>query len=171
MTRGRAFAAARGDRGSATIWVLACVLLVLTVLMISLVRAAAVLARHRAESAADLAALAAAARIGTSGDPCAAAEASARHNAATLISCDVDLGPDGRSGTIRVRVSTSAGLPVVGTRVVSASARAGRLAPSGAAAAPGRPACGTRSWRPGAVYPRCGMLSHAQNRLVTSGPA
>jgi Putative Flp pilus-assembly TadE/G-like len=52
-------------------------------------RGAAVIARHRAESAADLAALAGAGRIGIGGDPCAAAAAIA----AGLTSCEVRLGP------------------------------------------------------------------------------
>jgi secretion/DNA translocation related TadE-like protein len=125
------------DPGSATIWVLACILLVLSVLAITLVRTAAVLARHRAESAADLAALAAAGRIGTSSAPCAAAAASAAHNQASLASCDVVLGADGRSGTVVIRVSAVVTLPVVGAREVSASARAGRLPGSGTGCAAG----------------------------------
>jgi secretion/DNA translocation related TadE-like protein len=125
------------DAGSATIWVLACVLLILSVLTITLVRTAAVLARHRAESAADLAALAAAGRIGASGSPCAAAGASAERNRARLASCDVALGVGGRSGTVVVRVSAAVTLPVVGVREVSASARAGRLPPSRSRAATG----------------------------------
>ena len=58
----------RRDRGSATIWVLACCALLLVVGRSSALRTAAVLARHRAEGAADLAALAAAGRIGVGGD-------------------------------------------------------------------------------------------------------
>lgn len=124
------------DRGSATIWVLGCVLLVGTVLVVTLVRAVAVLARHRAESAADLAALAAATRIGTSGPPCAAAADLAARNGARLVSCRLRVDPDGRAGTVVVRVSAAATLPVVGAREVTASARAGRLpASSGAVAA------------------------------------
>lgn len=115
------------DRGSATIWMLGCVLLVLAVLTATLVRTLAVLARHRAESAADLAALAAAGRIGTSSAPCPAAAGLADRNGARVISCDVHLDADGRSGTVLVRVTASAALPVVGIREVTASARAGRL--------------------------------------------
>jgi secretion/DNA translocation related TadE-like protein len=133
MPRGEPRAA---EAGSATIWVLAGVLLVLSVMTITLVRTVAVLARHRAESAADLAALAAATRIGTAGEPCAAAGASAARNRARLVSCDVVLDADGRSGTVVVRVRAAVTLPVVGSRDVSASARAGRLAASAATSTP-----------------------------------
>lgn len=116
------------DRGSATIWVIGCILLLLLVATVGLLRALAVLARHRAESAADLAALAAAARIGTSEPICPAAAQWAALNGADLVGCELDLGADGRSGTVRVRVRAVAALPIVGTRAVVASARAGRLA-------------------------------------------
>jgi secretion/DNA translocation related TadE-like protein len=107
--------------------VLGCVLLVVAVLTVTLVRAVAVVARHRAESAADLAALAAAGRIGTSGAPCSAAATSAAGNLARLISCDVRLDADGRSGTVAVRVQAAVTIPVVGAQLTIASARAGRL--------------------------------------------
>lgn len=115
------------DRGSATIWVLGCALLVLLVGTVCFVRGLAVLARHRAESAADLAALGGASRIGTAASPCAVAADLAGRNGARLISCVVRVDPDGRSGTVLVRVSAPATLPVVGAREVTASARAGRL--------------------------------------------
>jgi secretion/DNA translocation related TadE-like protein len=91
-------------------------------------RTEAVLARHRAESAADLAALAAAGRIGVGADECAAARAIAAANGAAISRCSLELAADGRSGTVDVRVSASASLPVVGARTVTASARASRLA-------------------------------------------
>jgi secretion/DNA translocation related TadE-like protein len=90
-------------------------------------RDAAVLGRHRAESAADLAALAAAQQIGTGGAACEAARRVAERNGARLIDCRCDLAPDGRSGTVGLRVQGAVGLPVVGTRQISATARAGRL--------------------------------------------
>ena len=61
------------DRGSASIWVLACAALLLVVAATVAIRASATLARHRAESAADEAALAAAAQIGVGAQPCDAA--------------------------------------------------------------------------------------------------
>lgn len=115
------------DRGSATIWVLGGVLLVLGVFTVCFVRDLAVLARHRVESAADLAALAAAGRIGTSGPSCPGAAEVAARNGARLTSCTVRLDADGRSGTVVVRVTAPVHLPVVGEREVTASAVAGRL--------------------------------------------
>jgi len=56
------------ERGSATIWVLACCALVMLVGFLGVARTQAVLARHRAGAAADLAALAGAGRIGVGGD-------------------------------------------------------------------------------------------------------
>lgn len=117
-----------GETGSASIWVLSCAALLLVVATVGVLRAAAVVARHRAESAADLAALAAAARIGVTGSICPAAAAVAVRNGATLRSCTTSLAPDGRSGTVTARVSLRVSLPLVGTREVIASARAGRLA-------------------------------------------
>jgi secretion/DNA translocation related TadE-like protein len=108
-------------------WVLGCAALVLAIGVLVLVRGLAVLARHRAETAADFAALAAATRIGTGGDPCAAARQIAAANAALLRSCAVSLGADGRTGTVRVEVVARAYLPVVGERSVTARARAERL--------------------------------------------
>jgi secretion/DNA translocation related TadE-like protein len=78
----------RSERGSATVWALGAIaaLALLTVLVMSL--ASAVLARHRAEAAADLAALAAASRVETgAGQPCAAARRVARHMAVRLRTC------------------------------------------------------------------------------------
>jgi secretion/DNA translocation related TadE-like protein len=120
----------RPDRvaGSASIWVLSCAALLLVVATAGVLAADAVLARHRAESAADLAALAAAGRIGLDPDVCPAAAAVAASNGAALRSCSAALAPDGRSGTVTARVSVRVSLPLVGARQVIASARAGRLA-------------------------------------------
>jgi secretion/DNA translocation related TadE-like protein len=125
----------QADRGSATVWVLACCVLLLVVAGCVSIRTLAVLARHRAESAADLAALAAAGRIGVGDDECAAATAVATANAARLARCRVALDPAGRSGAVVVQVHIAVRLPVLGVRSVSASARAGRLPGRGAAAA------------------------------------
>ncbi len=116
-----------GDRGAAAVWVLGCGAVVLAVAMLVLVRSLAVLARHRAETAADLAALAAAGRIGVGGDPCLAARAVARADDAELRSCVVSLDAGGRSGTVRIEVRARARLPVVGVREAAARARAARL--------------------------------------------
>ena len=116
-----------GDRGSASIWVVAGVLLLFAVAAAAVLRECAVLARHRAEGAADLAALAGAERIGVGGEPCSAARVTAADNGAHLVSCRVRLAADGRSGTVSVEVRYDVRLPVVGSRAASAAARAGRL--------------------------------------------
>ena len=117
------------DRGSAAIWVLACGAVVLAVAAVVVVRTLAVLARHRAESAADLAALAAAGRIGVGGRPCAAARAVAAADDAVVRVCTVALDPSGRSGTVRVQVSVRVDLPVIGAgQAQGARARAGAWA-------------------------------------------
>lgn len=124
----------RSERGSASVWVLGGCLLVLAIGWAGVIRAEAVFARHRAESAADLAALAAAGRIGVGGGECAAARAIAAVNGAKITRCSLDFATDGRSGTVVVRVEASVHLPVVGTRPVTAGARAGRLAVTAAEA-------------------------------------
>lgn len=114
------------ERGSASIWVLAVASLLLVVAGMVTVRGLAVLGRHRAESAADLAALAAAGRIGFTDAPCAVAGPIAAANGAAVRSCAAAVSPDGRSGAVLVRVVLLLHLPGVGTREVVASARAGR---------------------------------------------
>jgi secretion/DNA translocation related TadE-like protein len=115
------------ERGAAAIWVLACGAVLMVFALTISARTAAVFARHRVEAAADLAALAAAARFGVGGDPCASAAQVAVRNHATLASCAVAQDPGGRSGTVRIRVVGEVRLPLVGDRNVAATARAGRL--------------------------------------------
>lgn len=117
----------RRERGSASIWVLACCALLLAVAFASTLRTSAVLARHRAESAADLAVLAAAGRIGVGSDYCAAAGRIAEANASQLVACQLVLDTGGRSGSVTVQVRISFALPILGERDVRASARAGRV--------------------------------------------
>ena len=126
--------AGRRDRGSATIWVVACCALLVMVAGVATIRVLAVLARHHAESNADLVALAAAGQIGVSEDECGTAARVAAGNGGRLRTCQVRLAPDGRSGTVSVSIAVTARLPVVGTRDVVATARAARL-PGRAAAA------------------------------------
>ncbi|MCW2527513.1 MAG: Helicase/secretion neighborhood TadE-like protein [Pseudonocardiales bacterium] len=102
----------------------------LSIALAVMVRTTAVLARHRAESAADLSALAAAAGIGVDGSTaviCARARRIAHVNGAELKGCQVKTDPSGRSGEVYVRVAISVRLAGVGTRAVGATARAGRL--------------------------------------------
>jgi secretion/DNA translocation related TadE-like protein len=114
------------ERGSATIWVLAACALVVLAGSIAMARTEAVLARHRAEAAADLAALAAAGRIGIGTDYCAAARRIASADGAELDRCVTALAAGGRSGTVTVRVRANVHLPVIGARAVTASAIAER---------------------------------------------
>jgi secretion/DNA translocation related TadE-like protein len=127
------------DRGSAAIWVVSCCVLLTMAATVTTVRTLAVLARHRAEAGADLAALAAAGRIGRDdAGACPAAARIAGRNGTRLLSCAVQLAPDGRSGRVLVRVELRAHLPLVGPRAVLASARAARLAPAEARDSNGR---------------------------------
>lgn len=115
------------DGGSISIWLLCVGALTLFVATVIGARDAALLARHRAEGAADLAALAAAARIGLGSDACPSAARLARANGAAMRFCRVELDADGRSGVVTVRVAAAVRLPLVGRKVVAATARAGRL--------------------------------------------
>ncbi len=118
-----------GEQGSAAIWVLAASSLLLLVGLAGAMRAGAVTARHQAQTAADLAALAAAGQIGVGPDPCAAARSIAAANSASLTGCELTLDGSGRNGEVVVRVAAQVGLGPFGTSTVTASARAGRLAP------------------------------------------
>lgn len=118
----------RTDGGSASVWVVACSAVVVLIGVVASLRTSAVLARHRAESAADFAALAAAGRIGRSDDGCAVAGSIAAANGAHLVRCRTVLAADGRSGTVDVVVSLAVHLPELGGgQQVTASARAGRM--------------------------------------------
>jgi len=80
-----------GDRGGGAIWVLAVSLIVVLSAALGAVREIAALARHRAESAADLAALAGAIHaVSGVDDACGAAQSIAARNAASLSACEVD---------------------------------------------------------------------------------
>lgn len=114
------------DGGSASIWVLTVSALVLLIALAVQQRSLAVLLRHRAETAADLAALAAAGHIGVDGSGCAAAARVASADGTRLLACAVRLDPTGRSGDVAVRVGVSARFAVVGAGSVTATARAAR---------------------------------------------
>ena len=93
--------ARRGERGSASLFAVSC-LAVLLVLGAALGVVAAMVRAHRvAQSAADLAALSAATAIGGGRDPCAAGDATAAANGARLVSCRVV----GREVTVQVTVT------------------------------------------------------------------
>lgn len=139
---------AAGDRGSGTVLVLAVVAALGLVSVTAWTASAAALARHRAEVAADLAALAGAGeldRAGASDRACAAARAVAGANGAWLESCRVGGAQLVVVAALRLRLP---GVLGGGSRVVKARARAGREPPPGAAR---RSRQGTGSVRDGPV--------------------
>jgi secretion/DNA translocation related TadE-like protein len=113
-----------GERGSATVWVLALAGLLAVLAAAVVLVGAAVVARHRATTAADLAALAAAGRaVVGDADACAAARRIARADDAELESCTVGTGT---VAEVHVRVPVRLGpLGLAGAR---ARARAGPVA-------------------------------------------
>jgi secretion/DNA translocation related TadE-like protein len=117
----------RGERGSATPFAIACLgLLVLLAAALGVVTAM-VHAQRRAQSAADLAALAAAHALGEGADGCAAADRIAGANGAEVTSCAVS----GREARLRVEV---AGPHWLGQSAdLAAEARAGPALDRGAA--------------------------------------
>lgn len=117
------------DTGSASLWVLAGGLLVLVLALAVGLRATAVVARHRAEAAADLAALAAAQGIGvddTTATMCRRAARIAAANGARLQTCTVRLDPSARSGTVQVTTAVLVRIAGVGSRQSVARAEAQR---------------------------------------------
>ncbi len=94
----------RHDRGSGTIYALVLVAVVAATAVGAAAVGGAVIARHRAMSAADLAALAAADMLVRGGDPCAAAGHIAARQAVELISCS----------TTEMVVDVTVGVPVRG---------------------------------------------------------
>lgn len=107
------------DRGSATVWVLSAGLVFVVVAIAIAAIMAATVARHRAQSAADLAALGAALRAWDG--PAAACDRAAElaaGNGATLVSCRVE----GLDAIVTVEVVPSG---FAGLGAARASARAG----------------------------------------------
>ena len=117
--------AAERERGSATVWAVALAGVLAAVGLAAVLVGAAVVARHRAASAADLAALAAASRA-VAGDPaaCATADEVAQANGAALTTCAV-----GDGAVVEVTVEVGVLLGPLGTRSASAVARAGPVPP------------------------------------------
>ncbi|MEU8250157.1 Rv3654c family TadE-like protein [Nonomuraea sp. NPDC048916] len=122
---------AREDRGSATLWGVAFMGLVMAVAMAVATAGSARVARHRVNDAADLSALAAARRVIV--DPegaCGRAAAVAVDNGVELAECTIT------DEVVDVWTSLAITLPIMGTRVLTGRARAGpgRIDP----AVPGR---------------------------------
>jgi secretion/DNA translocation related TadE-like protein len=115
----------RHDAGSATIWVLATGMVLVLVAVALAMAGAASVARHRAQAAADLTALAAALRA-WDGEAAAcqrAADVSAR-NGARLVACRLE----GLDAVVAVEVAPAL---LAGIGVARAAARAGPVESSG----------------------------------------
>lgn len=118
VTRPRS--AGRGDRGFATVWAATAIAVLIGVLVAMLNVAAAVGARHRAESAADLAALAAAGQaVRGATVACARAAEMAARTGGRLALCRVD----GEDAVVEVEAHVA--LTMLGVVTVHGRARAG----------------------------------------------
>ncbi len=111
----------RGERGSATVWTVALATVLALVGAATVLVGAAVVARHRAGAAADLAALAVAGRA-VLGDPAACGTGAdvARANGAELVGCTV-----GPGAVVEVQVAVPVRLGPVGVTRAQGRARAG----------------------------------------------
>jgi secretion/DNA translocation related TadE-like protein len=113
----------RRDAGSATLWVVIAMAVVVTVAMGCAAVGTVVVARHRAATAADAAALAAAGDVVAGpAAACAAAAGVARVDGAQLTRC----GLDGAGAQVEVRLPLPGGLSRFGSAV--GQARAGPAA-------------------------------------------
>ncbi len=118
---------AHGDGGSATVLVMAGCLLGIFAAGVTATLGSAVVARHRAQSAADLAALAGAdAALGRAAGPaCAVAASVAGAQGARLVSCQVD----GTDVVVRTSARWVGGHLAAGLGPATATARAGPPSP------------------------------------------
>ena len=113
------------ERGSATLVAVAMMAVLMAITLGGTVFGSAVVARHRAQSAADLAALAAAGRIGSgSQSACALATAVAAANGSAVTGCTAD------ELDVIVTVEVPVALGRLGTGTARAVARAGPGQPS-----------------------------------------
>lgn len=115
----------RDEEGSATVWVVALAGLLAALGAVVVLVGAAVVARHRATSAADLTALAVAGRA-VLADPaaCSVGEEVAAANGAGLTACTVDAG-----AVVTVEVTVPVRLGPLGVSTARAHARAGPVLP------------------------------------------
>ena len=112
------------DRGSVTIWAVALAGLVWLGSSAAFVYGSAIAARHEAESAADLAALAAAVHVPDgAASACAVAARIAARNGASLRACEAV------AEEVEIVVSRRLGLPRLGGFTAVARARAGPVEP------------------------------------------
>jgi secretion/DNA translocation related TadE-like protein len=119
------------DQGLATVWAATGIAVLMTVLVVALHLGAAVHARHRAEAAADLAALAAAGMAVQGAEPaCARAAEIATAMGATVTTCDLA----GWDALVEVGVPVPLALP--GLDTATGRARAGPAPPTVGGPAP-----------------------------------
>lgn len=117
---------AEQDRGSATVFAAAISLVLVMAATAAVFVVAVVLASHRARSAADLAALAAATSVATGGDGCSAARINAHANGADVTRCQVT--GDSSSFVVAVTVTVRTGLRAPLPLSAGADAHAGNVA-------------------------------------------
>lgn len=121
-----------GDRGSAGVWVLALSGVLLLAGAASVLAGLAIISRHEAGTAADLAALAAASQALSGSDiACASAEEIAQLNGADMQSCSL-----GSEGVVAVTVTVTVQFGSLGLGIARADARAGPAEPVTAPFAP-----------------------------------
>src|SRR5215813_7297224 len=109
------------DRGSATVWLVGASAALATFSLVVVYATGAVLARHRAQAAADLGALAAATRaLAGASTACSDAAAVVVANGAAIVSCRID----GVDAIVTTTVKVRGAPPGIGA--ATATARAGR---------------------------------------------
>ncbi|MGY1635690.1 Rv3654c family TadE-like protein [Geodermatophilus sp. SYSU D00742] len=114
-----------GERGSATVWVVALAGVLAAIGVAAVLVGVAVVGRHRASAAADLAALAAAEQaVRGRADVCGVAARVAEANGARLTGCGVD-----GAAVVEVAVVVPVRLGRLGMREAAARARAGPVWP------------------------------------------
>lgn len=105
------------ERGSATVLAVLGLVVVVVLAVVAAGWVAGVAVRHRAGSAADLAAVAAAQTWVRGGTPCPVAHAVARQNGATLVGCRT------HDGAVWTRVEAAVTVRVVGREIPLVSRR------------------------------------------------
>ncbi|MEU9887280.1 Rv3654c family TadE-like protein [Sphaerisporangium sp. NPDC051011] len=118
--RHRSLRRVAGDRGSATVWVVGAMALVWLLAGVLLMAGVTRVGRHRAQSAADLSALAGASQaLAAPARACRLARDIAHANGATVSRCAVD------AGVVDVSVVVPLTIPWAGRRSIVATSRAG----------------------------------------------
>ncbi|MDQ8706700.1 pilus assembly protein TadG-related protein [Streptomyces sp. LHD-70] len=175
-TRGSPWSGPGGERGSATVWAVMVAAALCAVFGGVLLLTQAVLARHRAGGAADLAALAAADRaLRGRQEACAGAERVAAEQGAEVVRCTVrgeiaDVTVRARAGSFRAQLRARAGPPGAGLSGAGPSADPGRPSPGRAQPARASPGGAVPSAAPGRASPRRERGSGAPKEPVPQVP-